>query len=1176
MGPLPYPHRVSFLASALTVAADQRGLAPYLAKLVSVIVFDQLIRHPVVALGDLDDERLTDDADQLLDARHPQIEDSIDWLFRISRRHEVLWFELSFDRARPAAPVLFARRPSGSIEQWVAGPDLALSQQLAHCLAQWLRARRLPAAGAMPNFTRDDVRSAAERLVVADDLLVQGRELGIVPRSLTQAPQRLPVPFLRVLSELSRDEARTIDPIILRIDPSHPVARRNRYVTDLVNGQAERRAILPLIAEAPMYGKPHLSVWGDAFAGDRPLEGMGVRHQGIAASLLPANPYACHNYSLQLGEHGRCEESYRWADRATVVAPQLGAAQLDCVRRLRQTGRRGQAFAEAQYRHREILDRAAAGKLSPGDWQAPHQAGLLVAFVHLDVGRLSEAIELASEVIAELPDDAAARDTFAWAGQRIAQWKADPGALARGYAQEGYYRGDVGRVLHGLPRAGIADDHDAMMLLDALCSVGRADDAVVGYWQLAGISRAGDPTGDVLGDGKARLAAARALILTGDLDRALDQIQIVQLRNHQSRLEAEINRLLRLAAIRPARDWERAVEQRLERGAITLAQLAARDLCDFVPGLDTPIMRRALGERAPLAIDPVWIAELIAALPAAGASSAAIISRLAPPPQATLAAADALIQDWWRVLIPAARDRDGHAAGAVLALGLALANYLAFASRPASPIAGAYRHIATEALHLVRRSRYQIEPAAVIAVLRMIDWLGDAPDWLLDPWLLRVERALDLEAEHGSYLAAMIADMPNVSRLLRGDERIGWELRLAHDLASDPSQYEPAARLFARSARAVEAGGVWRAWSAAAAAAAAIPPTAALDIQWTAALANPRGAAPWLRLAHALLGTGRRDEGFGAACRGIAALGDAERPAALAELAPHWTAAQIATPLDGAAAFGRGLAATSTERLEVAVDHLRWAAAVEPGNVRRGHSLATVLVRLGRGTDAVHALAPHEPSDAALVIGRALAERGHGAEAVRILRYAALGFRTASDWATLAGAAHRAGDDRLAAEASARAIALGATDPELQRFARPAPAEAPGSGDDDERQACAELEAGRFEPLIGQIGSASWGIARAALAACEFRPGDDSGLPVAPRALDAAAAILARTGGATEPGAALARIQALRIRDNAFIQLDPPPPLGARLTPEQFEREFAERQAHPPPVSTSTAATIVP
>src|SRR5262249_49169092 len=157
-------------------------------------------------------------------------------------------------------------------------------------------------------------------------------------------------------------------------------------------------------------------------------------------------------------------------------------------------------------------------------------------------------------------------------------------------------------------------------------------------------------------------------------------------------------------------------------------------------------------------------------------------------------------------------------------------------------------HIATEALHLVRRSRYQIEPGAIRALLALVERLGAAPEWLLDMWLLRIERALDLEAEHGAYLDNFLAGLPIVSRLVRGDERIGWETRLAHDLAVDLSQYEPAARLFERCARAIEGGTLPLAWSAAAGRSA--PAQANLDVHWIAALANPTGvAAPWLSVA---------------------------------------------------------------------------------------------------------------------------------------------------------------------------------------------------------------------------------------------------------------------------------------------------------------------------------------
>jgi tetratricopeptide (TPR) repeat protein len=1230
--PLPYPHRATFLATTLVVAPEHAALPPFVARLLSVLLFDHFVRHPIITLGD-DDERLVDGDGRVLDANHPEIEDSFDWLFRIARRHEVLWFELALDRARLQPALLRARLPGGSIDEWTSSADLSISQQISQCIAQWLAARRLPAVAALPDFTIDDTRAAAERLVVAAKVLAQAGA-GIQASLLTPLP-RIAIPYLRVLADLAGTNARALDPVILAIDPKHPVARRNAYVGALVRGEVDRRAILPLVAEAPMYGKPHLSIWGEPFANDRPLEGMGVRHQGIAASLMPSNPYACHNYSLQLADDGRREESYRWADHATVTSPQFGAAHLDCVRRLRQLGRPGQAFAEAQYRAREILE--LEGALAANDWQAPHHARLLVAFAHLDVGRLSEAIDLADEALKALPLDIAARDAFAWAHKRVSHWKTDAGLLARAYGWEGYYRGDPGRAIAGLTRSRLTDDDDCAMLIDSLVAIDRVDEAELAYHACGALEPA-----SLLGDGRARLAAARALVLAGALDDALDQIQIVQLRRAQSRLEAEINRVLRLAATRPSSEWERVVERRLDRGALQLARSAARDLADFVPGLDTAVIRRALGEPAPITLDRLWASELIAAVPAAQETAAMILGRLARPKEDTLRAADALAAEWWTVLVPPAKDRDAHAGGAVLALGVALASYLVETSGPPTPIAGAYRHIATEALHLVRRARYQIEPQAIRALLATIEKLAAAPEWLLDAWLLRVERALDLEAEHGAFLDAIVAELPTVQRLLRGDERVGWELRLAHDLAADPSQYEPAAMLFERCARAVEAGRAERAWSAAATAANA-PAAVQLDVHWLAALADPSACAPWLSLARALLGAGRYDDGFDAACRAMAAATPAERTAAIAQLAPAWKAANLATPLDGDAAFDAGLAAAREERFTVAIRHLRWAAAVEPGNAKRAQSLAAALGRTGNARDAIRALAPHERGDAPRLIGRVLHDAGRTVDAVAVLRFASRRFRSGDDWAVLASAAIRAGNEAVAVEAGRRAVALGASDPSLLESlatglyrigefveceqiaqqliadrALPRDARAAGlhamaralagqgrhvdahpyakeaarlapNGElaaelietmdrivsqqtpptrssaelTMERRAFADLEAGRFDQLVPAVSSPSWPIARAALAACEFRTDDENGIPVAQRALDAALAVLGRSDGATDVDAVLARIRALRIRDNAFIQIDPPPPMGARLTPEEFERAYGERDRRP-------------
>jgi len=156
-----------------------------------------------------------------------------------------------------------------------------------------------------------------------------------------------------------------------------------------------------------------------------------------------------------------------------------------------------------------------------------------------------------------LPPDPQTRDAFAWAQKRIAHWKTDAGLLARAYAWEGYYRGDPGRAIAGLTRSRITDDDDCAMLIDSLVAIDRHDEAEIAYHVCAGID------GGLLADGRARLSAAKALILAGALDDAIDQIQIAQLRRGQSRLEAEINRLLRLAATRPGSEWERVVERRV-------------------------------------------------------------------------------------------------------------------------------------------------------------------------------------------------------------------------------------------------------------------------------------------------------------------------------------------------------------------------------------------------------------------------------------------------------------------------------------------------------------------------------------------------------------------------------------------------------------------------------------
>ena len=867
MPPQPYPHRVSFLAPAMVVSDGARRLAPLHATILAAATFDHLVRHPIVTVADFDDDRLTDLDDRLLDARHPEIETNLDWRFRIDRRDEVLWLELSLDPARPTPVTLRVRRPIGPIEAFTAdGPDLAA--QIAGALDGWLGARRLPPAGAMAPFTIDDLIAAANRLDEARAAATAARGDGpAVPAELLTPPPRLGVPYLRALGRLSPRDRAAVDDAILRLEPGHPVARRNVLLRELGRRRtADRRPILDVIADAPMYGKPHLSVWGDQFAGDRGVD-VGVRHQGIAASLLPGNPWACHNYSLELAGGARREESYRWADRATIASPTFDNAHLDCVRRLREVGRPGQAFAEARFRCKDVLDRWRADRVSRFEWPAKYHAGMLLAQVHADAGRLDDAIRVAERVLADLDDPARGPESFAWAVAEVARWRTDPAALARAHARDGSFRGDPGRVLAGFARARVADADDAAMLLDALIALGREDLARVGFHHLLGAG--------LVGDGKARLIGARLAILGGDLDLALEQLLIVELRRGQSRLEAEINRTLRLACVRDPDEWSTALARMLPRGARRLARMAARDLADFVPGLDPGVVDRALGARAAGDVDPTALAALREALPALGDGAAAIDARLAQPAEATLAAADRLAQEWWSVLVAPNVDRDAHAAGAAYACGVALARYLALAAGPPTPLAGAYRHVATEALHLVRRARYDLDEGAARGLLAVLERAGaPADEWLVDTWLLRVERALNLDGEHGGYLPALLDGLPRVSALLRGDERAGWELRMAEDLGADPALVEPAGALFERCQRALEGGTVAAAWSRAAA---VLPPDEAIDVHWVAALANPDGpVAPWLHLGQAQLALGRGDDALASLSRAAAIAGPAD------------------------------------------------------------------------------------------------------------------------------------------------------------------------------------------------------------------------------------------------------------------------------------------------------------
>ena len=1243
--PLPYPHRVSFLPPTLGLAGAASEHALLYAKLLGAIVADLLARHPVVAVFDPEDQSMADRAGRLVDAGHPDVEQTIDWFFRAGRRDEVLWLELGLDPDRPHPPArLRARRPRGPIAEY-HGEGTTLADELDHVLARWLADRRLPAAPPLAPFTTGDLHVVVAQLARTLGAIAPRRPepseasppSPTIPDELLAPPARLAAAYYRVLGDLGAVDPALIDAQLLAVEPDHPRARRNR-ARARAGADASRRDLLALVAEAPMLAGPHLAIRGAAFDDDRPDEGMGLRHQGLAAQLQPASPRACRGYALELRDAGRFEEAARWFERAAVAARAAPAVVLDQLRALRECQRPGATFAETTRRCGELLAAMREGA-APVDPALRRDAGVMVALAHLDVGRLDDAIAIASDALGATGDGEPDGGELAAERARVRAWTDDAELFARAYAWEGYHRGELGRVLDGFGRGGVRTAEDARLLIETLTALGRDDEAALAFHEALGAGKG------VVGFGRTRLAGARALILTGELDEAIAHLQTAQLRRGQYRLEAEIDRTLRLAALHPAPAWAAVIERLRARGARTLAAMAARDLADFVPGLDGASVFAALGEPAPFAIDPAWPTALAADLGLDAEVTGRIDERLARPAEATLAAADELAAKWFMAVPPPARDAALHAGAAVYALGVALAEYLALASGPPTPLAGGYRQVATDALHLCHRGRAEVGERAVRGLLALLEQLPAADD-LLDRWLLRVERALDLEATWGGYLPYLTADLPRVRRLLRGDERIAWELRLAHDLRADGSQLEPAERLFARCAVAADDWAVFRAWSDVAAA--ALPPADALDVHRSCARANPgTNAIAWVHAARALFAAGRGDEAVATLAQAYGNTAAAWRQTSIAGFEAAWRDAGVDVPfaLDAArAAAGEARDAGDLARAERC---LRWCLARDPGDAELARELAEVCARRGDAGAAIRAFATagHTGDDdrrsAAWQAGVALLQHGHPVEAAAALRLAALRFRTADEWRYLAWAAWYAGDHETAAAATRAMLAAGApTDPPAlnllmasllrsgqwtdaehaaQRLGALAGAD-PGWGalaaggraralcgqgrygealpwaeraatmnpvpehaaelDDTvacarERRTPAHRVGARGGPgartlarlVAGDVagcarlarGGTTWDLRIAELLAAVVRaPGEDDRL-LSPRALETASAILDQSAGVTERDAVRARLLARRVVDDAFIQIDPPPPLGARVAADDLDRRWRER-----------------
>jgi tetratricopeptide (TPR) repeat protein len=984
----PWPHRVTFLAPVLRLAPVDQPNASAIAHLLATILHEHLIRHPVLAMLDPSDQELTDDAGRLVNAQHPRFADAVSAQLVEERRDEVAWFELGL------APDLLqcrlvTRRGDGKGDQF-AGTGSTPSDLVSSCLEQWFATRRLPASPRpLEPFTARDLLGAAnqaQRIVAAAAQGAPG-----VASALLEYQRVLAVPLTRLVDQGTTELS--LDDRILQIDPENPKSLFAR-------ARGSRPDLKRIVQMAPQWGKPYLQL-GD---GDIPADSQ-VTASSAAVLLMPKNVAALDRYASALSRAGRHEEGWRQAKRSSRIVPRFVQAHASALRALRECGRRGEAYLQAESRRRMIAEWAQPGRVPPGVDKQLREFLVSVAEACVSVGALEEGFQIAWEALS-----GARLDDHDAKVKRLEEWQTGAKALVLASARDAAWRNDPGRVVEGYHH-GVEDSNDAAAELRAMTILGNEDLAATRFVALRAQRLASSPL--------ARLAGARALILTEQLGEALAEIQAVQFGFPQCRREGEIDRLLRLAAVRPLAEWEQAITERAKAGATRLARSLARDAADYVPGADkSSIIKDALGERYPFYFENSWLDPLRTAL---GRSVMQEIDLFfAQTPQPTLEAADRLVARWTETLRGGRPGDPTNAAQSLFTTAQAFTRYLAATSQAASPIAGAYRQIATQALQGAARAGVDWLDESLMPFLGAIEKASGAEGVdgaLLDTWLLRIERALELDAARGGHATQLVQGLKRVGSLLRGDERIAFEARLAQELRAIPDAASEAREMAERSVRALATPETALAYGELAE---KLPPKEQLDARWTAAMASQNAHASWLLLGRTLLQQGKADDGVAAIARGLALVPREQRGRvlAVAELRGVWDRAKVDVPFDARDASEQGQNHLRTGKFEPAWRCLRWAGAVEPQPATL-RALAVAASRTGRTTDCLVASVEADGEGGLARAGQALLDAKKHVEAARALRLAHLD--TAEAHLLLGKAAHAAGDDESAALAYASA-----------------------------------------------------------------------------------------------------------------------------------------------------------
>jgi tetratricopeptide (TPR) repeat protein len=907
-------------------------------------------------------------------------------------RDEVVWLDLDLRDPDRATARVKSELPKGDVEDFSALGGGDVSDGIARAMQAWRAARGLEEhAPPITPFGREALLAAARALADAEKQPMIAHDVA--------APEELGVFFLRAVAHA---RGLAMHDRVLALDPDDPWTLLERYVR--IERPANPRDFAPLdrvLELAPLWPLPYGHRHGQAVDVDVDLDAAS-----FCAWLDPGDDAAFSRLALALSRAHRYDEAVVAADRAARLMPWSAAHHRMLLAAATDRVRVGASLAEAERRFaflRDLVEREGLNYTPDHRFVALIRSSALLA-----AGRFDEAVAARAEELGE------SAESWPQQNQILESWRTSPSVFARAYAREAYFRGDPGRALEGFAAARPETAVDAAAFVASFTALGQDDLATIAFAHVAET-----PQGR---NAATRLAGARAMLARGELSGALEQLHNVSLRSPRRLHDARIVGVLRVASPVPAAAWEAVVRARLDVGALRLARMAARDAADFCPGLgDSAALRDALGEPSTRAFESAWLANVRAAV---DTPHAAMIDALFHDDGDGVRSADVLVERWVEVARVGKPGEDAAEARIAYVLANALGRYLVATTRAPDAWSGGLRAVAIAALAGLE---VRVKPARAVVrgLLEVLEAASVGVDaWLLDGYLLQLERALDLEHATLDKVAELADGLPRLGELLRGDLAIGRELAAARAFAAAGAPVQ-ALPLLERSVRATLGDDLATTWAEVAVLAGT--PREAIDAAWTALASNPFHAGPAITIAKAAFADGQPEIAYDVVTRHLGHGGKTWRDARVAELADAWAASGLDVPLDFDDAQEEGLGALQTGDGDRAVRCYAVCAARDPKNATVLKNVAMAEAARGHVEGCVAWFSRADLVAAPTWAAHQLMAGKKWPEALRASRFAERWYDDAQSFIYQANAAWFSGDDDEKLRAILRADAIDPT-----------------------------------------------------------------------------------------------------------------------------------------------------